>query len=112
MIKLQLDNGEEYGETAALLDGRILVSSRMPMRDACKLLIARGADPYDRVEFTRGDRLIGQFRLEGPTKWPDTPIPRNMRDPSEPLRVFNFNHDRRNRPARAGGPRHHQRSGS
>jgi hypothetical protein len=89
---LELAFGAEYGDTAATADGKVLVSSRMPTRDACIALLAAGADPNDRVTFRRDGRFVGAFKIDGPTRWPDQP-----------------HHLRNGRPAsatRAGATRH------
>ena len=106
-FEIELSPGREYGVTSARVDGQILVSSRMPMRDTCIRLLADGADPEDRAVFHREGRLVGSFKIEGPTRWPDTPP--LYRDPAP--RIFTINHARRNSGNRADGTRHRKAFG-
>jgi hypothetical protein len=104
---IELSYGAEYGDTSASVEGQILVSSRMPMRDSCVALLAAGADPEDRATFRRDGRLVGSFKIEGPTRWPDQPPPHRATP-----RIFTINHARRPVSAnRAGGLQHRKAFG-
>jgi hypothetical protein len=99
-IHVQLDHGSGPTTTRAIHNGRVLADSTMPMRDGCKQLLADGAEPTDFVHFSRGGRLIGNYRIEGPARWPDL-------SPAKPeRRVFVFDHSRRSPANRAGGLQH------
>jgi hypothetical protein len=68
-FQIELASGSDPELTAALVNDQLLVESRLPMADSCRLLLESGADPRDFVHFRRGGRNVGEYRLQQPAPW-------------------------------------------